>query len=199
MPFEVVDHEQGTAAWLNWRLDGIGASDAPALMGENPWKSPARLFAEKCAAKRSYFTGRAGGGSLGGSSASRGTALEPQARHLYNRAHGTDTQALCVQSRAHAWLRASLDGIDRATGHLVEIKCGDKVYAHTAETNTVPGYYVGQLQYQLAVTGFPAVDFWVWLPGRAALLLTVARDEDYIARLIVRGAAFWAEVVAARA
>lgn len=196
MPFVHVHHEQGTAAWLNWRLDGIGASDAPALMGENPWKRPERLFAEKCAAKLSHFTGRFGGG--GGSAAGRGTALEPHARRLYCEARGVTAEPMCLQSRARPWQRASLDGIDRASGHAVEIKCGDAAHAFVAKTGAVPGYYVGQLQHIMAVTGYDAVDFFVWVPGRPHLMLTVPRDEAYIAMLIDREAAFWTRVTWAR-
>ena len=196
MSFVTIDHEQNTAAWLNWRLDGIGASDAPALMGENPWKRPERLLAEKIAAKRSYFAGRFGGG--GGSAAGRGTALEPHARAHYCAHRGVDARPACLESRARGWQRASLDGIDTARGHAVEIKCGDKAYALTAATGAVPSYYYGQLQHILAVTGFDAVDFWVWLPGRRPLLLTVPRNEGYIARLLEREAAFWGAVLAGR-
>lgn len=205
MPFVTIGHEQNTAAWLNWRLDGIGASDAPAVMGENPWKRPERLLAEKVAARRSYFVGRAGGhgggwggGREGGSAAGRGTALEPHARARYCAHRGVDAQPACLESRARSWQRASLDGIDHGRGHAVEIKCGEKVYALTAASGTVPGYYYGQLQHILSVTGFAAVDFWVWLPGRRPLLLTVERDEAYIARLVEREAAFWEAVLAGR-
>ena len=197
MPFDPTPHEQNTAAWLNWRLDGIGASDAPALMGENPWKPAARLFAEKCAAKRSHFRGSFGGGG-GGGAAGRGSALEPQARALYNRLRGVEARPLCLQSRAWRWARASLDGIDRSAGRAVEIKCGDRAYAITAATGAPPGYYAGQLQHILAVTGYASVDFFVWLPGLRPLLLTVPRDDDYIARLVERGAEFWARVEAVR-
>ena len=63
----------------------------------------------------------------------------------------------------------------------------------------MPGYYVGQLQHILAISGFAAIDFWVWLPGKKPLLLTVPRDEAYIARLTAASAAFWERVLAARA
>ena len=48
MSFYLIDHiEQGTSEWLNWRKGVIGASDAPTIMGENPWKSPTYLLDEK--------------------------------------------------------------------------------------------------------------------------------------------------------
>ena len=58
---------------------------------------------------------------------------------------------------------------------------------------------MGQLQHILAVTGLEAIDFWCYLPKKPPVLVTVARDEGYIGRLLEEEAAFWAEVVAERA
>jgi putative phage-type endonuclease len=198
MSFDVIDHEQGTAKWLRWRHDGIGASEAAALMGENPWKSEKRLFAEKCAPPRSFGGGGGASGGGGNSAMARGTALEPYARGHYQDATGHDLQPLCLQSSARPWQRASLDGINIASQRLVEIKCGDRVYEHTETTGTVPRYYIGQLQHIMAVTGYASIDFWAWLPKRRGLLLTIARDDAYITRMTLREAAFWQRVEAAR-
>lgn len=195
MSFDVIDHDQGTAAWLRWRHDGIGASEAAAVMGENPWKSEKRLFTEKTAPPRVHSGGGGGGGN---SAMARGTALEPYARGRYEEATGHALEPLCLQSNLRPWQRASLDGIDVASQRLVEIKCGEKVYAHTEATGTVPRYYIGQLQHILAVTGFAAIDFWVWLPKRRGLLLTIARDDAYIECMTAREAAFWVRVEQAR-
>ena len=201
MSFKIVDLPQNSAAWLRWRHDGIGASEAPALMGENPWKSADRLFREKIAPPPggNWVAGGDWGAKGGGGAMGRGHALEPHARAHYTEATGIAVQPLCVASISRPWQRASLDGICTINRRLVEIKCGDKVHALTATHGTVPGYYVGQLQHTLAVTGYDSIDFWVWLPGKPVQHLTMARDEDYIARLNERGAAFWARVEAARA
>jgi putative phage-type endonuclease len=225
--YDTVDHEQGSAAWLAWRHGGIGASDAPALMGENPWKSERRLMTEKTAPLKPWIaaarapkpTARAqpdlfdlpkpaprarsvsrfeGPNTRGTGAMARGNALEPHARALFCERFGVPVEPVCLQSVARPWQRASLDGIDFATRRVIEIKCGDKVYASTAETGRVPGYYVGQLQHILAVTGFESIDFWVWLPGLAALHLSVPRDDAYIARMTEREGAFWERVVLAR-
>ena len=218
MSFHVIDHEQGSIPWLRWRHDGIGGSDAPALMGENPWRSAKALFAEKVAPSR-YGSARPvppkpvvsdlfatapapkppAPDQRYRSAASRGTALEPYARDLYNRHIGENLVPNCLESRDRPWQRVSLDGLCLKSSRVLEIKCGDKVYAHVASTNKVPGYYIGQLQHILAVSGFAAIDFWVWLPGKSPLLLTVPRDEAYIERLTETSAAFWEKVIAARA
>lgn len=203
-PYTIVDLVQGSADWLRWRHEGIGASDAAALMGQNPWRSPAALFAEKLAAPRYGAQRRqrplpAVADLFGAAPTREDTGLEAQARRLYRVTHGSDVAPICLTSKAHPWQRASLDGADLAAGRLLEIKCGSTTYADVARTGHVPGHYVGQLQQTLAVTGFEAIDFWVWLPGRPPLLITERRDKVYIAELNTRGAALWARVLAARA
>ncbi len=217
MSFRIIDHEQGSIPWLRWRHDGIGGSDTPALMGENPWRSAKALFAEKVAPSRYGPAGpvpeKPAIADLFAaaprpaapppdrryrSAASRGTALEPYARDLYNRHVGAETVPNCLESRDRPWQRVSLDGLCLRSNRVVEIKCGDKVYGHSASTGTVPGYYIGQLQHILAISGFDAVDFWVWLPGKTPILINVPRDEAYIARMTAMQADFWERVLAAR-
>ncbi len=203
MSFAIVDLVQGSADWLRWRHDGIGASDAAALMGQNPWRSPQALFAEKVAPPR-YGAGRrerplaAVADLFGATPVREDGGLEAQARRLYRQQHGSAVAPICLVSTERPWQRASLDGADLAAGRLLEIKCGSATYAAVAKSGRVPGHYIGQLQQTLAVTGFDAIDFWVWLPGRPPLLITERRDEVYIAELNERGAAFWARVMAAR-
>lgn len=212
MSYTIVDLVQGSADWLRWRHDGIGASDAPALMGQNPWCSPAALFAEKVApprygaqrrqrplgALRRQQLSPAVADLFGAPPAREDTGLEAQARRLYRATHGSNVAPLCLVSTARPWQRASLDGADLAAGRLLEIKCGSATYADVTRTGRVPGHYIGQLQQTLAVTGFDAIDFWVWLPGRPPLLITERRDEVYIADLNARSAAFWERVIARR-
>ncbi|MEA3538261.1 MAG: YqaJ viral recombinase family protein [Pseudomonadota bacterium] len=191
MPFSVIELDQGNARWLRWRSGGLGASDAPAVMGENPWKSRKRLLKEKIDALAgvvSHWRGNA--------ATSRGNALEPEARRLYASHTGRYVAPACLQSNRYEWLRASVDGICFTSGAVVEIKCGDKTYAHSAEKRAAPRYYYGQLQHILAVTGYARIDFWCWVPGRAPQHIEIARDAAYIERMLDTEAAFWDEVLA---
>lgn len=45
-PFEIFDFKD-EAEWLNGRMNGIGGSDASAVIGMNPYKSNIDLFEEK--------------------------------------------------------------------------------------------------------------------------------------------------------
>ncbi len=190
MPYSRITLEQGTAEWLAWRTQGIGASEAPSILGENPWKSRLALLAEKCGHAPRDFNSAA---------MAFGTRTEPEARARFVADVGVQVEPACVQSSARAWLRASLDGLSADGTRVVEIKCGPSVYAKTAKDQAPPRYYMGQLQHILAVTALPAIDFWCYLPGQAPVHVLVARDELYIERMLAAEAAFWAEVQEFRA
>jgi putative phage-type endonuclease len=180
---------QGTPEWLTWRNNGIGASDAPTIMGENPWKTAAQLLSEK-SAKATASTPNA--------AMRRGTELEPEARRAYELRTGRIMQPVCLQSTQYEWLRASLDGLSLNLDAAVEIKCGESVYRKTADYGQVPDYYYGQLQHILAVTGLLSIDFFCYLPGRPELLVPVDRDDAYIERLVIAEYQFWLEVLQGR-
>jgi putative phage-type endonuclease len=183
--YSIVVLGQGTREWLEWRHKGIGASDAPTIMGENPWKSATELLGEKRGPAREFGQNAA---------MARGTQLEPEARKRYIAKTGRDVRPACLQSYRHDWLRASVDGISINGDAVVEIKCGDSVYRRASQSRCVPDYYYGQMQHILAVTGLGSLDFWCYLPGCPELLLPVERDDAYIERLLNAELEFWNRV-----
>ena len=182
-PYKIIDIEQGSPDWHNWRADGIGASDAPTIMGENPWKKPNDLLREKSSPKKEI--------SDPNGVMARGTALEPEARSEYALEQGVEVMPACLQSMSCDWLRASLDGLSANGNKVVEIKCGESVYRRTASSGQVPGYYVGQLQHILAITMLESLDFWCYLPGRRSICLRVDRNDKYIEKLLRSESQFW--------
>jgi len=182
LPYSIIQVEQGTREWIEWRHKGIGASDAPVIMGENPWKNVSEMLQHKCGAAKAGEENEA---------MARGTMLEPEARKKYILKRGIDVQPACLQSKQYEWLRASVDGLSADGNVIVEIKCGNSTYRSTAMSGKVPSHYYGQLQHILAVTGLASLDFWCYSPGRPELLVTVNRDDGYIARLLKAEESFW--------
>ena len=183
--FVIVDFEQGTNEWLDWRHDGIGASDASAVMGENRFRSANALMKEKRNPVKKSFQSAA---------MARGTALEPEARRRYISRTGIKVKPVCVQSTQYDWLRASLDGITEHFDAGVEIKCGRSAYWSAVKSRSIPEYYYGQVQHIMAVTGLYALDYWCYWPDNPEILLTVERDDDYIDRLLNKEQQFWDNV-----
>ncbi len=188
MSYTIVHLEQGTKEWLEWRSQGIGASDAPSIMGENPWKSPTDLLKEKCEGKTSTLN----------AAMIRGNELEPEARKRFETKVGVSFAPACLQSLKYEWLRASLDGFAQDGSAVVEIKCGESVYRKTSTSRTVPGYYYGQLQHILSITNLQSIDFYCYLPERPECHLRITRNDDYIKRLLDAEYLFWRKMVESR-
>ena len=71
MEYKEITLEQGSSAWLAWRNEGIGASDASTIMGENRFKSREELLHEKI-----HQINEPANAAM-----NEGTRLEPQAIH----------------------------------------------------------------------------------------------------------------------
>ena len=166
---------QGSDDWLAWRRTVIGASDAPTIMGENPWKSREYLELEKIGETASF---------AGNTATRRGQELEPIARALVSKRLGKAFSPMVVQSTTMPWLAASLDGFDRKSSTVVEIKCGLRAHEYTNKTGKVPPYYFGQLQHILLVTGLKSLMYFSFIPDTADCLIEINRDDGYIERLL---------------
>ncbi|WP_076750400.1 lambda-exonuclease family protein [Desulfatitalea tepidiphila] len=181
LPYQVIDIQQGSTAWLAWRDSGLGSSDAPTIMGENPWKSRKQLLYEK----KNKIRIKAN------AAMARGTSLEPEARKKYEEMKKISVHPICLKSSKFDWLLASVDGLSKDGRFVVEIKCGNSVYRNTRSTNKVPKYYYGQLQHILAVTDLPMIDFWCYLPDLPGININVYKDDRYIAELLENEMEFW--------
>ena len=184
--FVVVELQQGTTEWLEWRHRGIGASEAPTVMGENRFESVSTLLQKK---RDPVVLDSSPNAAM-----RLGTELEPKARKLYIENTGKYVRPVCVQSCRYDWLRASLDGLSANHDTVVEIKCGASVYRSVSQYRLVPDYYYGQVQHILAITGLNSLDFWCYWPGNPTLLLTVERNDTYIRRLLNKELEFWNRV-----
>lgn len=150
----IVEFEQGSPEWKDWRNAGIGGSDLPVIMGVSPYSTPAKLWEVK----------KSGIDTFSGNWATeRGQRLEPEARALCEQSLSVAMcqpvilRPVCMESSHNPWQRASLDGfaeVDDATFGLkarvgVEIKClGEKAHMEAVQHGTIPGHYMPQLAWQ---------------------------------------------------
>lgn len=171
--YKEINLTQGTTEWKKWRNGGFGASDIPALMGENPWRSVRALMEGKKGLRKEFQNEAMRSGHL----------LESEARQKYIDEAGREYFPICIQHTKFHWARASLDGISSDRKYVVEIKCGKSAY-EKAFNDEVPRYYYGQLQHILFITGLELIDYWCYLPGRKGILIEVERDDAYIRDLV---------------
>lgn len=171
------EHEQ----WLEWRRQGIGATDACVIMQVSPWKTSRQLWEEK------VF-----GNSVQpeNSAMTRGKALEPIARSWFEETMNITVFPKNKVHILHDWVRASLDGIDMEEKILVEIKCPNKEDHLTAVGKKVPEKYWPQVQHQLLVTGLPGM-YYCSYNGTQGAIVEVARDDSYIESMFSEEEKFW--------
>jgi putative phage-type endonuclease len=181
----IEDLEQGTDEWRSWRRGVIGASDAPKIMGENPWGSRESLMNEKLGLVSEF---------KGNSKTREGNNLEGDARNSLAKKFKMKLQPTIVQDSSEPFLAASLDGICSKNEHIFEIKAGVKAYEHTQMKNSVPSYYIGQLQHMLMVTEMDSLIYAVYRPGMPLLTLQVHRNDSYIKQLRRKEKEFVAEL-----
>ena len=176
---------QNTPDWHRWRLEGIGSSDAPVIMGEGIFKTPKLLWSIK--------TGRARE-SAAGPAARRGRELERSARRAYERQFETQMEPLCLVHERLDWMRASLDGLSFDGSVVLEIKCPLSLRdRNAAAQGRVPTHYYGQLQHQLEVSGAEEAHYWSF-DGSAGCLVKIRPDRDYMKRLVDAEGEFWRRV-----
>jgi putative phage-type endonuclease len=163
-------------------MQGIGASDAPVIMGETPFKTPRTLWSIKTGRKEEDPAGPA---------ARRGRELERSARRAYERQTGIQMEPLCLVHEEFEWMRASLDGLSFDGSTLLEIKCPLSLRDRaSAQGGRIPSHYHAQLQHQLEVSGAEKAHYWSF-HGTDGILIEIRPDREYAKRLVEAETAFW--------
>lgn len=178
---------QGTPEWLVFREGKIGASDAPTIMGENPWESRLQFFHRTIAGKSKEKS----------QAMEKGTRLEPVARKWLNDKIGTNYQPEVVQSTIYPDFIASLDGYfedEEGTPHICEIKCAGRTTHDIAVAGRVPKQYRAQLQHQMDLVGVDRMLYVSFYDGDG-VILEVERDEYYCVDLFATELSFLASLL----
>lgn len=182
MGYQIIDLEQRSCEWLDFRKKHIGASEAPIIMKESPWKTPRQLMMEKWDMGGRSFTSRA---------MQRGIDLEPKARAIYMDMVGIEVEPLVVKSLDHPFMIASYDGISADRSKLVEIKCPGEEDHYLAKAGEIPRKYYYQLLQQMIVVGANEVDYFSYRGNDDVALVTMHLDEKEMKRLIKEEERFW--------
>jgi len=186
VPTANLDREE----WLKWRRRGIGSSDAAAVAGLSPWKSPMAVWLEKTSqvpdepeTEAMYW----------------GKRLEDLVAEEFTRRTGLRTRRrkAILQHREHPFMIADLDRVVVGTGYPVECKTTSQYMQDAWEADKIPDHYMIQLQHQMAVVGAEKGFFAVLIGGREFRWFQIERDEELIGYLIEIERRFW-ELVEAR-
>lgn len=175
--------------WLDARKSGIGGSDAAAVLGASPWKSPYALWAEKTGLETDLTDNEV---------LRWGRVLEGPIADEYAKISGRKLQypgEFAIQrhpSLPH--MICSLDRViepidDRGPGSLSIKYVGP--FKAGAWGEEAPIEYQVQLQHEMAVTGFKWAAFAVLIWGAGVKWMDVERNDNFIEALTDAERDFW--------
>lgn len=140
---KIIDLEQNTQKWLDYRKDKFSASITPALFDVGYHK----------AYQEAYY--RYGGGKRPDISwipaVQLGVEYEPKVRDFINASLERNFKPIVCEYEQDDRFIASLDGYDN--GEILEIKISEKELIAYRNSNEVPLKYMYQIQHQMMVSG----------------------------------------------
>lgn len=178
--------EMNQDEWLKFRANGLGSSDAGAILGVNEYKTPLDVYLEKTGqAPQKESTLRM----------QFGLDVEPIIAGMFEQRTGLKT-VNDFKIRTHPqypFLIANLDrviqGGERGTG-ILEIKTAGKAVQAKWESQDIPisqSYFI-QIQHQMLVTGYQYGYFAILIFGYSGVedfhILEVQRDEKFIENIL---------------
>lgn len=188
MSYVIIDDDrgcQGSPPWLAFREGKIGASDAPSIMGFNPWETRLACWERYIFGKKKEKT----------AAMQRGNDLEQQARNRFNFIFDTKHVPVVAQSAFNPNFISSLDGWDGET--ILEIKCPNRETHLKARRGEVPENYICQMQHQMMVMGC-AKGWYCSFDGSEIATIPVERNDDFIRNLILTETAFLSSLIELR-
>lgn len=167
--------------WLRYRQRGLGGSDAPVVMGVNPWRSLMDLWLEK--------TGQFSE-DIDNEAMYWGRKLEEVVAQEFAVRTGKKVQRrnAVLQHDEYPFMLANVDRL--VVGESAGLEC-KTTSAFYNDDGTCPDHYYAQVQHYMAVTGR---DLWyvaVLAGGQRFYLYKVPRSDDYIAEMIHLEYDFW--------
>lgn len=171
--------DEHTREWYEWRKAGIGASDAPIIMGDSPYMTKQELWDIKKGLTQAKPTNYI---------QALGHKFEPIARGSFEFIVDADFPPCRVEHSEMPWLRASLDGFSEQRKEILEIKMvGQAALGSFDKKNPKPlKRHYAQIQHQLMVTGFDICHYYCYTltPSKEAIedvcFFEVRRDDKYI-------------------
>lgn len=170
--------------WLEKRRKGIGGSDAGAVCGVNPWRSPYQVWLEK----RGEAPGVEDNPAM-----YWGRTLEPVIRQHYANVTGHEVKVpkTILKHPKRKFMLANLDGIAN-NDRVLEIKTSRSPQKWGEPgTNEIPDVYLLQVQHYLSVVKLDLADVAVLIGGNDFRIYEVPADSELQEILMEREADFW--------
>lgn len=177
MNFKIIDLVQDTPEWLEYRKSKFNASETPDILGVG-FNKASRIAEIKYFGGKSIFQNEA---------MKQGKEYEPKIRAIINEQLNANYEPLVALSLDDERFSASLDGYDKASNTILEIKFSKIEYELICDKKLSDKYFY-QVQHQLFVTKCEKCIFACgYLDDEFNLkvgFVEVLRDEKIIKKLI---------------
>ncbi len=170
--------------WLRARQTGIGGSDASAILGFNPWKSPFQLYVDKTS---EYVE------EIDNEAIHWGNVLEDVVAEEFTRRTGIKVRRRNVMFRhkEHDFMMANIDRDVVGEQALLECKTTNAFNADMWEGEQIPPAYMCQLQHYMAVLDYEKAYIAVLIGGQKFVWKEIKRDDEFIELMIQAEKDFW--------
>src|SRR5690625_4828851 len=170
--------------WLRERQKGIGGSDASAILGFNPWKSPFELYIEKTSDQVQEIDNEA---------IHWGNVLEDVVAQEFTRRTGKKVRRRnqIFKHKEHDWMIANIDRDVVGERALLECKTTNAFNADAWEGDEIPPMYMCQLQHYMAVLDYEKAYIAVLIGGQKFVWKEIERDDEFIELMIELERDFW--------
>ena len=171
--------------WLQKRQQGIGGSDAGAILGLNKWKTPFQIYLEKTEgiieendqSEAAYW----------------GTELEDLVAREFSKRTGKKVRRKnqLLQHEEYPFMVANLDRDVVGENAFLECKTVNAFGARDWENDEIPPSYLIQVMHYMAVTGNEKCYIACLIGGQRFIWKDVQRDEELIRLILETERFFW--------
>lgn len=170
--------------WLKERKDGIGGSDAGAICGLNPYRSPIAVYQDKISTETD---------DTDNESMRQGRDFEDYVAGRFMEETGKKVRRAnaIYKSREYPFLFANVDRMITGEKAGLECKTASAYSADKWKDGHIPESYQLQCHHYMAVTGAEAWYIAVVILGKDFLWHRIERDEEIIRNLISIESHFW--------
>lgn len=184
----LIDLDQKSQEWLDWRRKGIGSSEIAAIIGTDPYNTPYKVWLNKLGYAPDF---------KGNKFTEHGNNFEPVAREWLNNKMNLNLKPLCGESETNPIFKFSADGYDLKKEYLFEIKCPLN-YDHIMEyriAEDVPIKWKAQILWQAKLLNAKKSFLAVWdFILNECIVIPCKRDEKLENLMEEKAVDFWEKV-----
>jgi putative phage-type endonuclease len=171
--------------WLAWRRQGIGASDAAALLGLSPFETELSLYEKIVNGKKVFETVHM----------KKGKEIEEIIFPKIEAMLGFELEEqVCARHETCPYLQCTFDGLSEENGVVVEIKyVSDR--SRFLNMKQIPVYHQTQMQQQMLIANLSNGIYVYTHDGIDIRMMCLSADEALQDRLISEATRFWTEHV----